>query len=49
MRFDRMRRSFRLTTTHVKRIRLNRIRYFVFQCIWIVSRLAGQGFQTIQT
>ncbi|WP_423364734.1 LysR substrate-binding domain-containing protein [Burkholderia sp. LMG 21824] len=35
MRFDRMRWSFVEATAYVKRIRLNRMRYFVFQCIWI--------------
>ncbi|WDR88399.1 hypothetical protein OR986_21080 [Burkholderia ambifaria] len=47
MRFDRMRCSFVEAPTRVKRIRLNRVRYFVFQCIWIASGLAGQGFSAI--
>ncbi|MDW9227741.1 hypothetical protein C7S15_2317 [Burkholderia cepacia] len=42
-----MRRSLVLSPTHVKRIRLNRMRYFVFQCIWNAERLSGQAFPAI--
>jgi len=47
MRFDRMRWSFVETIFSVKRIRLNRMRYFVFQCIRNVYSFAGEGFPAI--
>ncbi len=47
MRFDRMRCILIETTDHVKRIRLHRMRYFVFQCIEIASSLAVQGCSMI--